>query len=146
MITQDSVIIKKSLPEVYRIAKDVKNQHKYIPGYKPSEIVEQYEDGKIVVRRFAKLKNKEMTWKSLANFNENSSIDFKQLEGRLKGMEIHWLFNETPQGTEVIIIHDFKINKPVIGWFMEKYFAKPKIDMITSNVLAGLKKYAENAK
>ena len=91
MITQDFIVIKKRLPEVYKTAQDIKNQHEYIPGYKPSKIVETKEDGRLIIERTAEMDGKIMKWKSIAEFDENKTIKFEQLEGKLKGMKINWL-------------------------------------------------------
>lgn len=144
MITQDFIVIKKRLPEVYKTAQDIKNQHEYIPGYKPSKIVETKKDGKMVIERIAEMDGKIMKWKSMAEFDENKTIKFEQLEGKLKGMKINWLFEETGEETKVTIIHDFKLKIPIAGWFAEKFIAKPKIDKITRNVLHGLKNKVES--
>ncbi len=139
MITQDFIVIKKRLPEVYKTAQDIKNQHEYIPGYKPSKIIETKEDGRLIIERTAEMDGKIMKWKSMAEFDENKTIKFEQLEGKLKGMKINWLFEETGEETKVTIIHDFKLKIPLLGWFAERFIAKPKIDRITRNVLTGLK-------
>lgn len=139
MITRDFIVINRKLKEVYRVAKDIKNQHEYIPGYKPAEIIETREDGTLVVGRTALMDGKMVKWKSLAEFDENRAIRFEQLEGRLKGMKIEWLFEEAGAATKVTITHDFRLNIPLAGWLAERFVAKPKIDRITRSVLEGLK-------
>ncbi len=143
MITKDYIDIKKNLGTVYKTASDIKNQHTYIPGYKPS-IVHKTDDNKLLIERTAELNGKTMKWKSLAVLNKNKSIEFEQLEGRLKGMKITWLFNKFDDFTRVTIIHDFHLNIPVFSYLLERFIAKPKIDKITKNVLIGLKNKLEN--
>lgn len=144
MITKDFIIINKSLPEVYKIASDIEKQHEYIPGYKPARIIEKKEDGEILIERIAEIKGKIMKWQSTAKFKENKKIEFKQIQGRLKDMKIEWLFEEIHGGTKITITHDFKLSRPIIGWFLEKFIAKPTINKLTKNVLSGLKKKMEN--
>ena len=87
MITNDSIIIKRSLSEVYKVAQDIENSHTYISGYKPSKLIKT-KDGEIIVERVAEIKGKIMKWKSKVEFNINKTIEFEQIEGRLKGMKI----------------------------------------------------------
>jgi len=146
MITRDSIKINEKIDKVYKVARDIERQHEYISGYSPSKIVAAVDNGGIIIERTAVLNGKLMKWKSKAEFEENKTIKFEQLEGKLKGMKIDWLFNESDEGTEVEIVHDFKLKIPVIGWFAEKFIAKPKIDAITRNVLVGLKSRVEGVK
>jgi ribosome-associated toxin RatA of RatAB toxin-antitoxin module len=141
MITKDVIVIDEDLNKVYSIASDIDKQHEFIPGYKPSKIIGRTEEGALIVERTAEIDGKEMKWQSSAEFIENKAINFKQLEGKLKGMDIIWEFESVDEGTKITIEHDFKLNIPVIGWLAERYIAKPKIDKITRGVLEGLKKY-----
>ncbi len=145
MITQDSIIIEKPLTEVYKVASDIENSHRYLPGYKPSKVIKT-ENDQIIIEREAQIKGRVMKWKSLAKFNKNKSIEFEQIEGKLKGMKIVWLFKYVPRGTELTIIHKFKIKIPIFGWLLSYFIAKPRIDNLTRRVLIGLKNYTESFK
>jgi ribosome-associated toxin RatA of RatAB toxin-antitoxin module len=145
MITEDSIFISAKLPLVYSIACDLEKQHEFIPGYKPAEIRKEA-DGSMIVTRNAEINGKVMTWKSAVSFRDNRSIDFEQVEGRLKGMRIRWLFTEAPGGTHLTITHDLKFHVPVIGWLAERMLAKPAIDKLTANVLKGLKSRIEDSR
>ncbi|MFH1369043.1 MAG: SRPBCC family protein [Elusimicrobiota bacterium] len=142
MITKGSIIIKESFFKVYAVACDIEHQHEFIPGYEPA-VISKTNDGKMVIQRTAALNKKKMTWKSTAEFAPNKFILFKQIEGRLKGMEIEWLFDAVDEGTMLTITHTLRLNIPIIGRFIETYIAKPAIDKLTSNVLKGLKNKME---
>ena len=146
MITRDSIIINDKIEKVYAVARDIEKQHEYIHGYSPAKIIEKKEDGKIVIERVAELHGKVMKWKSIAEFEENKAIRFEQIEGKLKGMKIEWLFQSINEGTRVEIIHDFSLKIPALGWFAERYIARPKIDGLTRNVLVGMKNKIEGGK
>ena len=97
----------------------------------------------MIVERVAEIKGKIMKWKSKVKFNINKTIEFEQIEGRLKGMKIEWLFEEVPEGTKLTITHRLSLNPPVLGWILSKFIAKPAIDKLTRNVLLGLKNKLE---
>ncbi len=144
MITKDDIIIRKDLTSVYRVASDIKNQHTFIPGYLPSKIL-KWDNNEFIVERTAKMGKKILKWKSKGKLVKNKFIEFIQLEGRLKGMKIKWLFEELSNNTtKVTIIHNFKISYPVVGLIAGIFIAKPTINKITRNVLIGLKNKVEN--
>jgi len=142
MITTDSIIINARLSKVYATARNIEKQHEFIPGYKPAEVFKSAE-GHLIVNRIAEIGGKTMKWQSIVLFNENRSIEFEQIEGRLKGMTISWLFEEVPEGTRLTITHSLKLVIPVLGYFIERFAAKPAIDKLTTNVLKGLKNKME---
>ena len=143
--TENFITIYADLEKVYRLAQEVEKYPEFIPGYKESKIVGQ-EKGKIIIERAALINKKLNRWKSKAWFNLNRSIEFEQIEGRLKGMKVEWLFERIPGGTKLTIIHTFKIKVPPIGWFIEKVIARPRIEQITENVLTAFKNRIEGNK
>lgn len=143
MIIKDSILIRKKLQDVYKVARDVENQHKFIPGYSPAKILERKDNSNMTIERTAVVDGKIMNWKSTAEFVTDDAIRFVQIEGALKGMKIDWKFRESGEGTEVEIVHDFNLNIPLVGWLAERFVARPKIEKITRNVLAGLKSRME---
>lgn len=144
MITKEQIIIRKQLSQVYETAQALERQHEFIPGYKPA-IVTKTPDGTTTVQRTAVINGKEMKWISSVEFEQGRTIRFKQIEGRLKGMLIEWLFEEVPEGTRLTITHNLHLNIPLIGWLAERLIAKPSIDRLTANVLHGLKDKMERA-
>jgi ribosome-associated toxin RatA of RatAB toxin-antitoxin module len=143
MITKDSIIIKGNVKKVFKIARDIENQHLYIPGYEPARIITRRKDGRLVIERTAVLKDRKMSWRSLVRFVNGKAIEFEQIEGRLKGMKIEWLFRGRNGKTELTITHELTLKPPLIGWFVERLAAKPAIDRLTRNVLTGLKNHVE---
>ncbi|MHB9155826.1 MAG: type II toxin-antitoxin system RatA family toxin [Endomicrobiales bacterium] len=142
MITRDSMFIRAALPDVYACARDLEKQHEFIPGYMPAEVTVT-DAGETVVTRAAEIDGKTMRWRSRVFFRENVSIGFEQIEGRLKGMKIEWLFEQAPGGTKVTIVHDVRLKVPLLGRVIERLAVKPVIDRLTAGVLAGLKRRME---
>lgn len=142
---EDSIIIKGELEDIYNLAQQVERYPEFIPGYLESRIVE-FRDGKPVIKRVTLVNGKPLGWRSIASFQKNGLIEFEQIEGRLKGMRAKWIFEEVPEGTKVVITHDFKLNLPVIGWFMEILVAKPAVSRVAQTVLEALKRKIESGK
>ena len=140
---EDSIIVKDNLERVYDISRDVEKYPEFIPGYLESR-VEGSREGKLIIKRVAWVKEKQLTWRSMASFQKNSCIEFEQIEGRLKGMKAKWLFEKAPEGTKVVITHDFRLGLPVIGWFKERLIAKPAVSKVARTVLRALKTKVES--
>ncbi|MCK4533369.1 SRPBCC family protein [bacterium] len=141
--TQNSIIINAHLEKIYHLAQAVEKYPEFIPEYKESKIIGR-ENGKIIIERAASINNRIVRWKSKAWFNHNKSIEFEQIEGKLKGMKVKWFFEQISGGTKVIIIHIFKLNIPLIGWFLEKLVARSRIEKMTDTVLTALKNKIES--
>ncbi len=140
MIAKDSIDINMILPEVYRWAANIEEQHLYIPGYHESKIMVEA-DGAKTVHRIAELDGKTMKWKSKVKFTQDKKIEYVQIEGRLVGMKVLWTFEVPKQGwTRVTITHTYNLKIPLIGWLIERYKIKPIVDKMTRNTLEGLKK------
>ncbi len=142
--TQNSIIINAHLEKIYHLAQAVEKYPEFIPGYKESKIIGR-ENGKIIIERAASINNRLIRWKSKAWFNPYKSIEFEQIEGKLKGMKVEWFFEQIPGGTKVTIIHIFKLNIPLIGRFLEKTVARPRIEKMTDTVLTALKNKIESS-
>jgi ribosome-associated toxin RatA of RatAB toxin-antitoxin module len=139
---ENSIIINANLEKIYKLAQAVERYPEFIPVYKKSKIIGR-ENGKIIIERAALINQRIMRWKSKAWFDYNKSIEFEQIEGRLKGMRVKWFFEQLPNGTKVTIIHIFKLHIPLVGWFLEKLVARPRIEKTAGNVLIALKNKIE---
>ncbi|MCK5535030.1 SRPBCC family protein [bacterium] len=139
---ENSIIINADLEKIYQLAQAVEKYPEFIPEYKESKIIGR-ENGKIIIARAALINQHLMRWKSKVWFSPNKSIEFEQIEGKLKGMQVKWTFEQIPGGTKVTILHLFKLNIPLIGWFLEKLVARPRIEKTARNVLISLKKRIE---
>jgi len=139
---EDSIVIRGELKNIYNVARDVESYPKFIPGYLESKIVE-FREGKPVIKRVTLVKGKPIAWRSIASFQSDKSIEFEQIEGRLRGMKARWIFEEVSEGTKVIITHDFTLGPPLIGRFLETFVAKPAVSRMAKTVLEALKKFIE---
>ena len=137
---ETSIIIKGKLEDVYALAEDVERYPEFIPGYK-GEVLSK-EGNKSTLQRVVEIMGNQITWKSVATFQKNEwMIEFEQIEGPLKGMIAKWIFERVPEGTKSIIVHDFELERPILGWTIEKIIET--VSAITRNTLEGLKKKLE---
>jgi ribosome-associated toxin RatA of RatAB toxin-antitoxin module len=115
---ENSIVIKSKLEDVYALAEDVESYPEFIPGYEGSKVLSR-EENKATIERVAEIMGNQITWKSVATFHQNESIEFEQIEGPLRGMIAKWTFQQAPEGTKIVITHDFKLKTPIPGWQTE---------------------------
>jgi len=137
---ENSIVIKGKLEDVYALAGDVERYPEFIKGYEGSKVLSR-EGNKATIERVVEIMGRQITWKSVATFHKNEWIEFEQIEGPLKGMIAKWLFERVPEGTKIIITHDFELKAPIPGWPTEKIIEA--VSGTADTALEALKKKVE---
>jgi ribosome-associated toxin RatA of RatAB toxin-antitoxin module len=137
---ENSIVIKGKLEDVYALAEDVERYPEFIKGYEGSKVLGR-EGNKATIERVVEIMGNQITWKSVATFHKNEGIEFKQIEGPLKGMIAKWTFQRATEGTKIIITHDFELKAPIPGWPTEKVIAA--VSGTADTALEAIKKKVE---
>jgi len=139
---QDSILIQRPAAEVYSLISDLEGHQNLLPGYIESRIIEQIRGG-CVLQRKAVIHGKLRNWKSLVHFEPDRALHFEQLEGPLKGMQVHWKLNPVREQTWLEIIHSVHVRPWWKRWWMERVVAKPAIEQTARLVLKAIQQAAE---
>jgi ribosome-associated toxin RatA of RatAB toxin-antitoxin module len=144
---EHGVLIRRPLAEVYALCRQVERYPEFLPDYRESKILSQIGDA-FLLERAAVMKGQLYRWKSWARFKENQSIHFEHVEGPLRGMQVDWHFYPVHRvSTQVVIIHQFQIQRPWgVGFFLEQFVFKPRLNGIAGQVVAALKEVCEAQK
>ncbi len=141
---ENSLIINKPLPEVFRLSSDFERYPQFLPSVKEVQILERSGDKMTIQRTGVSSGGKELGWKSEVETKENEWIRARQLEGPIPGMLVEWKFSEVPEGTQVVISHDFNYRKiPLIGNLIGRTIVARIVGRMADDTLAAIKKEAE---
>ena len=142
MYSEDSIVIRAELPRVFAVAEQIEKYGDFIPSYKGVKILERGENS-MTLERTARIMGKEWRWVSKAQIKKNEAILFDQVSGVLKGMHTEWRLQAVPEGTKVVISHDFSSNLPLLGCLLEKLVYNLAIKDIANTVLVNMKQHLE---
>ncbi len=144
---EDSIIINKEVATVFKAALSFEKHPQVIPTLKSIEILKQEGNKFLVERRGVRRgflgQERPTRWKSAVEFSENQWIRAEQLEGELKGMKIESVFQAVPEGTKIVLSHDFLLPIPIIGGLISKYYVAGIVNRLARIYLEGMKKLAE---
>ncbi|MFH1562292.1 MAG: SRPBCC family protein [Nitrospirota bacterium] len=141
--TVNSILIKADMNRVFSVAADMEKYPEFIPSYKEVKVVSR-EGNKMIVERIGQVGKKAVKWKSCVTIEPNKSIKAEQLEGPIKGMQIQWLFENTKDGVQITLTHDFEYKKiPLIGNLIGKLIVARIVKKMAEETLKGIKGRAE---
>lgn len=143
MYSEDSVVIKAELPEVFAVTAEIEKYGDFIPSYKGVKVLSRG-DNTMTLKRTARIAGIKMNWTSEAVIKENEAILFDQIGGPLKGMHTEWRLKAVEEGTQVNISHDLTLNIPVIGRVLEKIIYNFIIKDIAHTILINMKEKIES--
>ncbi|MFA5975296.1 MAG: SRPBCC family protein [Elusimicrobiota bacterium] len=142
MLLEDAIEIDCPPAPLFKLISDVEHHVNLLPGYLESSIVERRADT-FVLQREAIIHGRVRRWKSEVSLEEGCSIHFRQLEGPLEGMRVHWDMEPKGQATKLRIVHDVRVKPWWKKWWLERWIAKPAIEKTARAVLEAIKRAAE---
>lgn len=126
MHTATDIIIRAPLQRIFETAADLEQWPAILPHYR---YIHYYERGpaRSVVKMAATRSGIPIAWTSEQIIDrERTEVRFKHLKAFTKGMEVVWLFNETPDGVHVQIVHDLQFRvralAPLADWMIGEFF------------------------
>jgi len=144
MYIENSVIIKEDVDKIFEIAQNVERHSEFMP-----EEIESYtknNDGSVILQKNTKVFGRKFRWKSIGTIKKNQLIKFEIIEGVLKGKKTNWIFEKVPEGTKIVITHEFNIEIPLIGILIERLVYNFIIKKIATTTLKNLKERIEDKK
>lgn len=142
MRLEDAVLIDCPPAPLYRLISDLERHTELLPGYLESRIVGR-RNGTLVLQREAIIRGRLRRWKSEVSMEEGRAVHFHQMEGPLKGMQVHWDLEPQGQTTRLRIVHEVHVKSWWKKWWMERWIAKPAIEKTARLVLEAIKQAAE---
>lgn len=126
MHTVTDITIRAPLERIFETAADLAQWPAILPHYR---YIHYYERGPVrnVVKMAATRSGIPIAWTSEQIIDrERMEVRFKHLKAFTKGMEVAWLFRETPEGVHVEIVHDLRFRvralAPVADWVIGEFF------------------------
>ena len=142
MLLENAILIDCPAAPLYQLISDVEHHTELLPGYLESHIVERKTDT-FVLQRKAIIHGRLRNWKSEVYMEEGRAVHYRQLEGPLVGMRVHWDLEPRGQATQLRIVHDIRVKPWWKKWWMEHVVAKTAIEKTVRLVLEATKQAAE---
>lgn len=143
MHTATDIVICAPLQRIFETAADLEQWPAILPHYR---YIHYYERGPVrnVVKMAATRSGIPIAWTSEQIIDrERMEVRFKHLKAFTKGMEVVWLFRETPDGVHVEIVHDLRFRvrflAPLADWMIGEFF----IGNVANKTLRCMKAYLE---
>jgi ribosome-associated toxin RatA of RatAB toxin-antitoxin module len=130
---------------IYALAQDVARWPAFLPHYRWVKVLRESEDER-VVEMAARRDWIPVRWTALQTLDPvTPRIGFRHLSGWTKGMAVKWLFEPSPGGTRVTIVHDLDYSRRrVLGeWFGRRVVGDFFVQSIAGRTLARMKELAE---
>ena len=144
MHTANSIIISAPKMLIFETAANLEMWPKILPHYRYIRYLERGADRNLVVmaaRRFGL----PIAWTSEQIIHrDRCEIRFHHLKAWTKGMDVIWLFQETPAGTLVEIVHDLRFRIPLLAPIAEPIISKGFVHPVASRTLRWMKMYLES--
>jgi ribosome-associated toxin RatA of RatAB toxin-antitoxin module len=142
--TENTIVIQADAAVVYSLAAAVERWPTLLPHYRRVEVLK--EDGN---RRLVEMATRRdripVRWRAEQElFPEAPRITFRHVGGITKGMEVEWTFTPVPDGVRVSILHDLRLQWPLIGGIVADRIIGPLfVANIAGKTLRRIKELAE---
>lgn len=143
MHTATDIVIRAPLERIFETAADLEQWPVILPHYR---YIHYYERGpaRNVVKMAATRSGIPIAWTSEQIIDrQRMEVRFKHLKAFTKGMEVVWLFRETPEGVHVEIVHDLSFRVRALAliadWIIGEFF----IGHVANKTLRCLKAHLE---
>jgi len=145
MHSENSIIIRAPLEDVFQVASDLPGWPLILPHYRFVRVLESV-GGITTLHMAAWRKWIPIQWTSELRIAETEKeIHFHHLKAFTKGMKVVWNFENISEGVRVTIHHDLQPSIPLIGKFIaEKIIGDFFIHFIANQTLTHMKKYIES--
>jgi ribosome-associated toxin RatA of RatAB toxin-antitoxin module len=144
MRTENAVLIRAPLAEVYALAAAVERWPEILPHYRYVRVRE--ERGRVrLVEMAARRDWIPVWWMALQESDPDvPEIRFRHVRGITTGMEVVWSFVPEANGVRVSIRHDLDLTWPLVGRLIADRIIGPLfVESIAGRTLARIKRLAE---
>jgi len=148
MHSVDSIMIDAQAATIYRLAAAIEKWPTILPHYRWVTLFR--DDGRIRLAEMAATRDGfPVKWTSIQELDpERNRIRFRHVRGVTRGMDVEWIIEPGPSGTDVRIVHDFNppwppLIGPLIGPLIARYIVGDFIHNIAGKTLRRVKILAE---
>ena len=144
MHTENHIVIRAEPRVIYDYAAAVERWPDLLPHYRWVTVLR--EDGnRRLVEMAARRDGIPVRWQAeQVLYPDEPRIAFRHVRGVTTGMEVEWRFRPGPDGTEVSILHDLRLNWPLIGGLVAEQVIGPFfVANIAGKTLRRIKELAE---
>ena len=146
MQTETTIDIQGPLSRVVALAADVERWPVILPHYRWVTLLAGGGDRK-TVEMAARRGRIPVRWRAVQEIDRGGStpvIAYRHIWGVTRGMEVAWVFAETPAGLRVTIRHDFRPPWPVVGGVIADRIIGPYfVEAIARQTLGTIKQIVE---
>jgi ribosome-associated toxin RatA of RatAB toxin-antitoxin module len=143
MHTANSIIIRAPKEEIFETAANLELWPKILPHYRYIRYLERGEDRNLVVMA-ARRSGIPISWTSEQIVDrQRCEIRFHHLKAWTKGMDVIWLFRETPAGVVVEIVHDLRFRCRPLAPIMEPIIGSGFVHPVATQTLHFMKQHLE---
>ncbi|MBI4778363.1 hypothetical protein HY792_05540, partial [Candidatus Desantisbacteria bacterium] len=135
---EESIIIHRALPEVFKKAQDIVTTLEKSVDYKKVEILDRQGENSSH-RSTIRLFGIPVSYTSETVIKQNESINHKQIKGPLRGLKTAWIFDAVGEDTRVAVRHQLDLKIPMIGRWLEWVVYALVIRPLARNFLRGMK-------
>lgn len=139
-ISERSILIDADVEKVYAVAE---TYPKFVSFYTQREILFENKE-KVIVRMSSMFYGKEFTWEGEGFKNKNTSINFVQTKGLLKGLRAVWVFDKLKDNVTRVTIKTQLSFDSFFSRLFEKILGYSLVTNTTTRILSCLKSAAEN--
>lgn len=144
MHQDNAVIIDAPKERIFEVTSNLENWPKLLPHYRYIQYLER-DAPKTVVKMAARRGVIPISWVSEHEVDRDRwQMRFRHLRAFTKGMEVVWLYEDTPQGVRVTIKHDMRFRIPALAFVMEPLIARGFIAPVATKTLATFKRLLES--
>lgn len=144
MHTENSILIRASLEDVYDLAMSVEDWPRILPHYRYVRIHDTAGRCR-VVEMAARRDAIPVWWMSVQECHPDvPEIAYHHVRGITKGMEVEWTFEPGANGVLVRIYHELRLDWPLIGGIVADWIIGPLfVESIARRTLVRIKALAE---
>jgi len=145
MHSEDRIVINAPPARIYDLAAYIERWPEILPHYRSVTLVR--DDGHTRLAKMAATRDGgfPVKWTAVEELDpERHRIRFHHVQGVTRGMDVEWIIEPGPHGTEVRIVHDFTPPWPrIVGPLFARYIVGDFIHNIAGKTLRRIKDLAE---
>lgn len=145
MHSEDRVVIHASPARIYNLGAYIERWPTFLPHYRSVTLLR--DDGHTRVAKMAATRDGgfPVSWTAREDLDPvRYRIWFRHVQGITRGMDVEWIIEPIPHGTEVRIMHDFNPPWPrIVGPLFAHYVVGDFIHNIARKTLRRIKDLAE---
>ncbi len=139
----NSILIRAPKERIFDTTTDLSLWPKILPHYRFIRFLEKRPGGNIV-KMAASRSGIPISWVSEHRVDRgNMEMCFEHLRAFTKGMRVVWLYNDTPEGVRVEIVHDLQFRVPFLRPIADLIIGRFFIEHVANRTLQTFKTYLE---